>query len=52
MNLQTAQFIKLPKYIFKYIIKEHDKVNATIINKNDEIKHQLQCRYISPTQAI
>jgi len=52
VNLQAAQSIKSPKYIFKYITKGHDKANATIVNENDEVERQLQCRYISPTQAV
>jgi hypothetical protein len=52
VNLRAAQSIKSPKYIFKYITKGHDKANATIVNENDEVERQLQCRYISPTQAV
>ena len=52
VNLQAAQSIKSPKYIFKYITKGHDKANAKIVNEKDEVERQLQCRYISPTQAV
>jgi hypothetical protein len=52
VNLQAAQSIKSPKYIFKYITKGHDKANATIVDENNEVERQLQCRYISPTQAV
>ena len=52
VNLQVVQSIKSPKYIFKYITKGHDKVNAKIVNEKDEVERQLQCRYISPTQAV
>jgi hypothetical protein len=49
VNLQAAQSIMSPKYLFKYITKGHDKANAKILNEDDEIERHLQCRYISPT---
>lgn len=52
VNLHAAQSIKSPKYIFKYITKGHNKATATIVNEKDEVERQLQCRYISPTQAV
>ena len=52
VNLQAAQSIKSPKYIFKYITKGQDKANTKIVNEKDEVERQLQCRYISPTQAV
>jgi hypothetical protein len=52
VNLQAAQSVKSPKYIFKYVTKGHNKANAKIVNENNEVERQLQCRYISPTQAV
>jgi hypothetical protein len=40
VNLQIVQSIKSPKYIFKYIIKGHDKTNVTIVDENNEVKRQ------------
>lgn len=49
------------KYLFKYIHKGYDRINASIVQPKggsstsgvacDEIQHYLDCRYVSPSEA-
>jgi hypothetical protein len=51
INLEVCSSSKVVKYLYKYVYKGHDRANLTILHGNDEIKQQLDCRYLGAQEA-
>ena len=58
INIEVCSTVQAVKYIHKYIYKGSDRVTVNLTARNggdesiDEIDVYLQCRYISPAEAI
>jgi hypothetical protein len=50
INLEACHSIRCIKYLFKYIYKGHDRAN--IVQIIVEIQNHVDCRYVSPQEAI
>jgi hypothetical protein len=49
INVEICASIKVVKYLYKYVYKGHDRANVFI---KDEIETYLDCRYVSPPEAM
>ena len=54
INVEICSSIQSVKYLFKYVHKGHDMINASINNDNivDEISNFVESRYISQCEAV
>ncbi|XP_061993578.1 uncharacterized protein LOC133711477 [Rosa rugosa] len=53
INVESCSHSMLIKYLFKYINKGPDRARVVLQdNMNDEIKTYLNCRYLSPPEAV
>jgi Helitron helicase-like domain at N-terminus len=49
INVEICSSMRVVKYLYKYVYKGHDRANVCIV---DEIENYLDCRYISPPEAM
>lgn len=52
INVKIYTFVKIIKYIIKYVFKRFDMIMMKFTKRNDEIKRYLNNRYISSLKSV